>query len=328
MNRQQLQRALARAVAGGRLLAEEAAAFQAAFDEGSLPAGALPEAVRLGVTRELADLAFAVLLLLAGRGGRDAGSPGTGTGPDGLADAAGARRLKGRRRRLLLARFRAMALRDREALSVSLAAGFDEASWALGARLTATDTAGAIRPGFRRVGPALDVAGWHRAMAERLRDEFVLDAELALGRPLRASDLERLAPRLAEQERLLRQFAAEVSARERAGRPYTRRYVTERSRMYEGEARAYYYELAEAPYEDRDGWVFDVEGADDGHTCGPCAAGMDGAPYLAGQGFIPGRDCRGRGKCRHRRIPVYDPGAYALLAGRDVSADTFTDTTA
>ena len=305
MSEAELRRALAAAVRAGRLTPDEAAAYVRAVRAGRAPSPATPAeaeallgaALAAGLARALAALGLITRATAAAV--IEAGAVPPASTPTG------------RRIRAGLLRLPRVPHREKVRATIMTARGFDQDAFQLAARLSGYRGA----PGFRDLGDPMTVRQWHRAARARVAEEFVTNAASGLGRVPTAADLRRLRPALAEQLRYLDSFAAEAGARQAAGRPLTRQYVSERLRMYEGAARAQFYELGEAEDQRRsgDGTVYDVEGSDDGGTCGPCAEGMDRGPYLAGEGFIPGRDCRGRGKCRHRRVPRFDPVAYARL---------------
>lgn len=84
-----------------------------------------------------------------------------------------------------------------------------------------------------------------------------------------------------------------------------------RAPLYGGNIRGIYFKLIELGYSMSQGWVSEYITKGDKSTCKSCreAAGY----YLPGQGPMPGQVCKGRARCRCKRVLKYDPARYNLL---------------
>ncbi len=88
-----------------------------------------------------------------------------------------------------------------------------------------------------------------------------------------------------------------------------------RAKLYTGNSRGTFfqaYEVTQAKAYPH-GWVALYQTRDDAHVCADCndAAGY----YLLTQGPFPGRVCRGRARCRCKRLIVWNPTQHKLLTG-------------
>lgn len=94
-----------------------------------------------------------------------------------------------------------------------------------------------------------------------------------------------------------------------------------RAKLYTGNARGTFfqaYEVSKAIHYPH-GWVAKYVTKDDMRVCSDCndAAGY----YLLTQGPFPGRVCKGRARCRCKRLIVWNPTQHKLLSGAvDVKA--------
>ncbi len=157
----------------------------------------------------------------------------------------------------------------------------------------------------------LPVPDWHAAMRDEVRTHLLGQYALGLGRPLTARDITRIERDVMTQFAYLSRFADERAVKALAGRPLSEAQVAARSELYSGSGRAAWFQGSEASY--GAGWVHDYAAVDDRGTCDPCLAAERGSPYLTGRGSYPGQVCLGRGYCRCRRVPRYDPVAYKQL---------------
>lgn len=93
----------------------------------------------------------------------------------------------------------------------------------------------------------------------------------------------------------------------------TERQIAARARMYAGVGRAAYFRSVELKRGDEENILYRYESRDDGSTCGNCLEAERNSPYRFDTGPFPGQTCRGGGRCRCVREPIYDPDAYAEL---------------
>lgn len=122
---------------------------------------------------------------------------------------------------------------------------------------------------------------------------------------------ERLIDAAQEQAGFLARFADEVAVSALLGRPLSPEAVAARSALYGGAGRAEFYRGKEIGQ--TGGWVIEYHARDDRHTCTPCLEAEEASPFLPGEGVFPGAVCRGRGRCRCRRVPRFDPITYDRL---------------
>lgn len=92
----------------------------------------------------------------------------------------------------------------------------------------------------------------------------------------------------------------------------TEKQMIERAKLYAGIPRAVFWMYAEES-EGGYGWVSQYIDKDDDRTCEKCekARGF----YLPGTGPMPGVVCLARGKCRCRRVMVYNLAEWERLRG-------------
>lgn len=158
------------------------------------------------------------------------------------------------------------------------------------------------------------IAEWHEEMAGMIA-RLTLAGLYAAGQATPEA-LQQAQDEISEQLRWLYLFAAAAAANAALGRPWSPAYLTARSRLYLGMARARFYRQIEANAAYSDGWVIDYIAVDDPATCDPCSDAESAGPYLPGAGPMPGQVCEGGGNCRCRRVARYDPETAALLRAR------------
>lgn len=163
------------------------------------------------------------------------------------------------------------------------------------------------------------LAQWQAGMGDEVSRYLWRQYAAGVGRPLRAAEAAMLRAWTAEQRVYLARFAMEIGVRQATGNPFSVAYLVNRSLQYGGAGLELWHVGAEA--DDRSqGWVYDYIAVDDGRTCSPCYyADLDG-PYLAGQGPMPGRECKAKGRCRCRRVRRWAPAAWAALSGQALAA--------
>lgn len=161
---------------------------------------------------------------------------------------------------------------------------------------------------------SLTLAAWRSATWQAIKRLILQQAALGAGKPPDAAKLQAI---LEKESEFFRKFAEAVFAGKVAGddtlrpTPRTAESVSARADLYSGVARGLFFELHEERGDLGYGWVIRFDARDDKHTCRPCrdAEGF----YLQGTGPYPGGVCKGRGRCRCRRIPVWAPDIYQRL---------------
>lgn len=157
-----------------------------------------------------------------------------------------------------------------------------------------------------------NVATWHTGMTTEIRRYYVRQMTAGLGRSLTAAELGQLERVLEQQAAYLLRFASDAGHRLALGNPLGEGYLTQRSRMYGGQAWSLWHQGNEAG-EDQPGWVVEYVAQDDLNTCAPCSAAQ--GYYLPGTGPWPGEICDGGSNCRCERFLVYAPEIYRSLGG-------------
>lgn len=164
----------------------------------------------------------------------------------------------------------------------------------------------------RQLAATGDVATWHAGMTAEIRRYYVRQMTAGLGRSLTAAELGQLEAVLEQQAGYLLRFASDAGHRLALGNPLGEGYLTQRSRMYGGQAWSLWHQGNEAG-EDQPGWVAQYSAQDDAGTCSPCSAAQ--GYYLPGTGPWPGEICDGGSNCRCERFLVYAPEIYRSLGG-------------
>ncbi|MBP8291766.1 MAG: hypothetical protein KAX65_03265 [Caldilineaceae bacterium] len=157
-----------------------------------------------------------------------------------------------------------------------------------------------------------NVATWHAGMTAEIRRYYLRQMTAGLGRSLTAAELGQLEAVLEQQAGYLLRFASDAGHRLALGNPLSEGYLTQRSRMYGGQAWSLWHQGNEAG-EDQPGWVSQYLAQDDAGTCSPCSAAQ--GYYLPGTGPWPGEICDGGSNCRCERFLVYAPEIYRNLGG-------------
>ena len=157
-----------------------------------------------------------------------------------------------------------------------------------------------------------NVATWHAGMTAEIRRYYVRQMTAGLGRSLTAAELGQLEAVLQQQAGYLLRFASDAGHRLALGNPLGEGYLTQRSRMYGGQAWSLWHQGNEAG-EDQPGWVAQYSAVDDMGTCSPCSAAQ--GYYLPGTGPWPGDICDGGSNCRCERFLIYAPEIYRSLGG-------------
>lgn len=164
----------------------------------------------------------------------------------------------------------------------------------------------------QRLATSGNVAEWHAAMTTGVRRYYVRMMTAGYGRPLTAAELGQLDAVLNRQAGYLIRFAGDVSARAGVGSPLAEGYLTQRSRMYGGDAWGLWHRANESEMGEV-GWVVEYVAVDDAGTCSPCGAAQ--GYYLPGAGPYPGEICEGGSNCRCERVLVYAPEIWRSLGG-------------
>lgn len=164
----------------------------------------------------------------------------------------------------------------------------------------------------RQLASTGDVATWHAGMTAEIRRYYVRQMTAGLGRSLTAAELGQLEAVLEQQAGYLLRFASDAGHRLALGNPLGEGYLTQRGRMYGGQAWGLWHQGNEAG-EDQPGWVSEYIAVDDSGTCAPCSAAQ--GYYLPGTGPWPGEICDGGSNCRCERFVVYAPEIYRSLGG-------------
>ncbi len=164
----------------------------------------------------------------------------------------------------------------------------------------------------RELAATGNVATWHAGMTTEIRRYYVRQMTAGLGRSLTAAELGQLEAVLEQQAGYLLRFASDAGHRLALGNPLGEGYLTQRSRMYGGQAWSLWHQGNEAG-EDQPGWVAEYVAVDDAGTCSPCSAAQ--GYYLPGTGPWPGEICDGGSNCRCERFVVYAPEIYRSLGG-------------
>jgi hypothetical protein len=164
----------------------------------------------------------------------------------------------------------------------------------------------------------ITLAAWRSTTWQAIKRLLLHQAALGAGKIPDAAKLQEILQREAEY---FRKFAEAVFAGHVAGAdtvrpvPQTAEQVASRADLYSGVSRGLFYEL----HEERDdlgyGWVVQFRAKDDKHTCKPCLHAE--GHYLVGRGPYPGGVCKGRGRCRCQRVPVWAPAIYRRLVADD-----------
>jgi hypothetical protein len=157
-----------------------------------------------------------------------------------------------------------------------------------------------------------DVATWHAGMTAEIRRYYIRQMTAGMGRSLTAAELGRLDAVLERQAGYLLRFASDAGHRLALGNPLGEGYLTQRSRMYGGQAWSLWHQGNEAG-EDQPGWVVQYVAVDDAGTCAPCSQAQ--GYYLPGAGPWPGEICDGGSNCRCERVLIYAPEIYRSLGG-------------
>ena len=164
----------------------------------------------------------------------------------------------------------------------------------------------------RELAATGNVATWHAGMTAEIRRYYVRQMTAGLGRSLTAAELGQLEAVLEQQAGYLLRFASDAGHRMALGNPFGEGYLTQRSRMYGGQAWSLWHQGNEAG-EDQPGWVVQYSAQDDMSTCSPCSAAQ--GYYLPGTGPWPGEIWDGGSNCRCERFLVYAPEIYRSLGG-------------
>lgn len=161
---------------------------------------------------------------------------------------------------------------------------------------------------------ATDVAGWQTQMRELVRAHMIQQTQMGLGRAISPSEGAALFETINGQLAFLSRFAEELTIKLLLEQPMSQQQVAARSDLYAGAGRAAWYQAQDTDLPD--GWIVDYESVDDKGTCSRCLAAQQAGPYLPGEGAQPGDVCLGRGQCRCKRVPRYDPETAARLRGQ------------
>jgi hypothetical protein len=163
----------------------------------------------------------------------------------------------------------------------------------------------------------ITLAAWRSGTWQSIKKLILHQAALGAGKQPDAAKLHEVLQRESEYFRKFAEaiFAGHVSDDTIRPVPRTAEQVASRADLYSGVPRGLFYELHEERGELGYGWVVQFRAKDDKHTCRPCrdAEGY----YLANTGPYPGGVCKGRGRCRCVRVPVFDPDIYRRLVQDD-----------
>lgn len=161
----------------------------------------------------------------------------------------------------------------------------------------------------------LTVAQWQVAMGEAVRLHLVAQALAGGEGELTPEEWAAIGAAAAVQTAYLSRFADNLLALVLLGGTLTLGWIVNRAVQYAGVGWEAWFRAHERGVEGQRGVVVDYEARDDGSTCEPCLRAEAGSPYLVGTGPYPGQVCRGRGRCRCRRVERYDLAAWRRLTG-------------
>jgi hypothetical protein len=164
----------------------------------------------------------------------------------------------------------------------------------------------------------LDLAGWQTAMQTELRQHLTAQTMAGLGRDtLTPRELARLNTLARQETAYLARFADQIAIAQAQGTPLSVAQIGARSELYAGAGRGEFFRAVEtsaiADGRIGPGNVVRYVAIGDANTCSPCLAAV--GYYLPGEGPVPGQVCRGHGRCRCRRMWLFDPARYAELTG-------------
>lgn len=112
----------------------------------------------------------------------------------------------------------------------------------------------------------------------------------------------------------LSRFADTIAVKVLTGTPMSEPQIAARATTYGSDGYGEYFHAAETEGDPRGlGWIVDYLSQDDGSTCSECLAAEHGGPYLPGTGKFPAVVCRGRFRCRCRRVYRFDRADYERL---------------
>ena len=170
----------------------------------------------------------------------------------------------------------------------------------------------------------LTVGQWQRKLFDSYRRHMVQQALLAAAsEDLTEEQRKRIDEKIRTDAAYMSRFADVLALQAMVDAELSAAYIENRSIAYSGTGRGEFFESLSGAIlllAGGGGWVEQYIAVDDRKTCPACIdagnlrhGGL--AYYLPGQGPMPGIICYGRGRCRCRRVPVYDPAIYARLVG-------------
>jgi len=160
----------------------------------------------------------------------------------------------------------------------------------------------------------LTVAEWQAEMSEELRYYITAMYQLGLSVPadqLTATQLTRLSNLIRQEQAYLSRFADQIAVKLLQGNKLSGKGLALRSWLYAGSGRGLFFAAEEEAQRLQPGWVCYYEAIGDTNTCIPCRESV--GYYLPTQGPMPGQVCLGHGRCRCRRLWLYDPQRYQEL---------------
>jgi hypothetical protein len=174
----------------------------------------------------------------------------------------------------------------------------------------------ALSLAVRYHGGRITLGEWQVTFAGRVGSELAALAYLGAGtNELPDAARAELARQTLLQAGYVSRFADDMAIRRAQGSPMTLLGMAARSALYAGAAYGlYFYSQEAAEGAGRDGYVVEYKSVDSPTTCRPCHAAE--GYYLPTTGPYPGQVCRGRSRCRCRRILRFDPQVYRQLTGQ------------
>lgn len=173
------------------------------------------------------------------------------------------------------------------------------------------------------VAGELTIAQWQAAMGEEVLLHLAAQALAGGDGQLSPEELAELRTAAQVQTAFLGRFADHILALALLGRALATGdvpvpslgFIINRAIQYAGAGWEAWFRANERGLVGRQGVVVDYEARDDQNTCFPCLQAEHAGPYLPGSGPYPGQVCRGRGRCRCRRVERYDLEAWKRLTG-------------
>ena len=141
---------------------------------------------------------------------------------------------------------------------------------------------------------------FHRRFKREFQKHTIEEAMLGAGRSLTPGELAQLEKRMRERLERMQKFMDKVSANRIKRTPLSSKSIANQARLYSEQGRAEFFRfagVADASSNTVEKWL----SKGDVSTCPKCSP-LNGKYFLPGKGPMPAEVCKGKGRCRCRRV--------------------------